>query len=123
MANTFKSFTKQIKEFAAVITFIISIMGMFSTVVFIILDNRNDERYLQLLEISTKLDPIYVSIESYKEERRLKEIRTLENAIFNITYEIGELARKKPPQTVSSLDLALLGRHKQQLLALQAQAQ
>ena len=90
------------------------ISGLMSTGVFYYLDARNDQRYLQLMEIGTKLDPIYVSIESYKEQQRVKEIRDLENEIFELDF-------KEKDSGLSPLETALLSRRKSELLTLQSE--
>ena len=116
-----KSFIENVKGIIGIVSFVIMMCGMFSTAAFFYLDDHNDQRYLKLLEISTKLDPIYVSIDSYKEQHRVEEIRILEDKIFNIEFKKSTLASKSPPRLLEPLDSALLGRYKSQLITLRVE--
>lgn len=118
MYNKDLSFVDNLKNFSAVLAFIFMISGAFSTVAFLYLDYRNDQRYLKLVEITTKLDPLYISIASAKAQQRVEDIRDLEDKIFKLRFNRNTLA--KSGKKLEPYDSAILEQYKDELKALQS---
>lgn len=102
------------KSLAGIIALIVALNTVTGAVVFYYLDAR----YLQLLEIAAKLDPIYVSIDSYKEQQKAEEIRVLGDKIFMLTFQKSKL--ESEGKILSPFDATLLLRYESQLLTIRA---
>lgn len=112
------SFIDNLKNLSTVLTFIVMISGMFSSAAFFYLDYRNDQRYLKLVEITTKLDPLYISIASAKAQQRVEDIRELEKNIFKLRFKQNTLV--KAGKKLEPFDAAILDQYKDELKALQS---
>jgi len=113
-----KSFIENIKDIATILTFIFMISGLFSSVAFFYLDYRNDQRYLKLVEITAKLDPLYISIAAAKAQQRVEDIRDLEQKIFQLRFK--KSSREEKGRKLDPYDSALLEKFKDDLLVLQS---
>ena len=112
------SFVENIKNLSTGLAFIVLISGIFSSAAFFYLDYRNDQRYLKLVEITTKLDPLYISIASAKAQQRVEDIRELEENIFKLRFKQNTLA--KTGKILEPYDAAVLEQYKDELKALQS---
>lgn len=113
------TFYENVRQILIIFTFIILISGIMTSIGGFYLDYKNDQRYLQLLDIASKLDPIYVSITSFNEKIRQADITTLENKIFDLEFKQSELAAQTPKLSLPPYEYAVLGRYKSQLKRLQ----
>lgn len=113
-----KSLVSNIRDASAILTFIVMITGMFSSTAFFYLDYRNDQRYLKLVEITTKLDPLYISIASAKAQQDIEDVTELEDKIFRLRFKKNEL--KNENKKLEPYDAALLSKHIDELNFLQS---
>lgn len=117
--NKEKSFVQNIMDASTIIAFIFMISGAFSSAAFFYLDFRNDQRYLKLVEITTKLDPLYISIASAKEQQRIEDIRNIRKQIFDLEFKRNTLA--KQGKTLEPYAATILSQDKEELAALLSQ--
>jgi len=112
------SFVENLKNLSTILAFVILISGLFSSTAFFYLDYRNDQRYLKLVEITTKLDPLYISIASAKAQQRIEDIGDLEEKIFKLRFKQNTLA--KEGKHLEPFDAAILEQYKDELKVLQS---
>lgn len=108
---------KSIKELSNVIILIVGISGAISSAAFFVLDYRYDQRYLKLLELTTKLDPLYISIASAAEQQRIKRIIELDQKIFKLEYDENVLKREN--KTLDPFDATTLSKYRKDIFILQ----
>jgi len=118
MYDSDKSFIENLKNLSTVLAFVIMFSGLFTSAAFFYLDYRNDQRYLKLVEITTKLDPLYISIASAKAQQRVEDIRNLENKIFKLRFRKNKLAKHN--KFLEPFDAAILEQYKDELKSLQS---